>query len=173
MSRSNPRNPLPPSTPLSDVSEVVNAQKGWHFVLVLTNPRQQNPQASPTASRAKVLQLLERAKHVESLEDPALLEAWFIYAWVAAEACLELLSSRREKEKARPVGALTYIRDLAMEGELDRKDAQRLERLYKTRSAFLHSAGDFRVTKPEVKWLQGFAESLLSEVEKGERWLPN
>jgi uncharacterized protein YutE (UPF0331/DUF86 family) len=120
-------------------------------------------------SRAKILQLLNRAKHVESLEDPALLEAWFIYAWVAAEACLELLSARGEKAKTRPVGALTYIRDLAMEGELDRKDAQRLERLYKLRSAFLHSAGDVRVTTSDVEWLQCFAESLLSDEETGER----
>ncbi len=159
--------------PLSDVSELVNAQENWQFILVLTNPRQESAPASPMTSRAKALQLLSRAKHVGSLEDPALLEAWFIYAWVAAEACLELLSARGEKAKARPVGALTYIRNLAMEGELDRKDAQRLERLYKLRSAFLHSAGDVRVTTSDVEWLQRFAESLLSEEDKGERWLPN
>jgi uncharacterized protein YutE (UPF0331/DUF86 family) len=157
---------------LSDVSELVNAQKDWHFVLVLTNPRQEKTPANPATSRAKVLQLIERARHVESLEDPALLEAWFIYAWVAAEACLELLSSRSETKAKRPVGARTYIRDLAMLGELDREDAQRLERLYKTRTAFLHSAGDAKVTPGDVEWLQGFTQSLLTEAAKGQRWLP-
>jgi hypothetical protein len=154
---------------LSSISELVNAQKDWHFVLVLTNPRQEKNPASPATSRAKVLQLIERARHVESLEDPALLEAWFIYAWVAAEACLEVLATRSEKETRRSVGARTYIRDLAMGGELDRKDAQRLEKLYKARSAFLHSAGDAKVTAEDVEWLQGFTESLLSEAVNGQR----
>jgi hypothetical protein len=152
---------------LSDVSELVNAQEGWHFVLVLTNPRQEKSSATPMPSRSKVLELLERAKHIGSLEDPALLEAWFIYAWVAAEACLDLLSVRQEK--ARKMGALTYIRDLAMQGELDRKDAQRLERLYKTRSAFLHSVGDAKVAVVDVEWLQRFTESLLNDAENGQR----
>jgi uncharacterized protein YutE (UPF0331/DUF86 family) len=150
---------------LSDVSELVNAQEGWHFVLVLTNPRQEKSSMTPSTSRSKVLGLLERAKHIGSLEDPQLLEAWFIYAWVAAEACLDLLSARQEKEKTRPLGALTYIRDLAMQGELDRKDAQRLERLYKTRSAFLHSVGDAKVVAADVDWLQRFTESLLIDAE--------
>ena len=150
---------------LSDVSELVNAQEDWHFVLVLTNPRQEKSSATPITSRSKVLELLERAKHIGSLEDPALLEAWFIYAWVAVEACLDLLSVRQEK--ARPMGALTYIRDLAMQGELDRRDAQRLERLYKTRSAFLHSVGDAKVVVADVEWLQRFTESLLTDAENG------
>ena len=158
--------------PLSHISELVNARKGWQFVLVLTNPRQEKGVASPAASRAKVLQLIERAKHVESLDDPALLEAWFIYAWVAAEACLELLSSEVETQKIRPAGVMTYIRNLAMQGELDRKDAQRLERLYKARSAILHAVGDGKVNRDDVEWLQGFTESFLNEAREGERWLP-
>ena len=101
------------------------------------------------------------------------MEAWFIYAWVAAEACLELLAKRSEKETRRPMGAQTYIRDLAMEGELDRKDAQRLEKLYKARTTFLHSPGETKVTVSDVEWLQAFTESLLSEAGKGQRGLPS
>jgi uncharacterized protein YutE (UPF0331/DUF86 family) len=150
---------------ISDVSELVNAQKDWHFVLVLTNPREQKSPASSAASHQRVLHLIDRAKHVENLQDPSLLEAWFIYAWVAMEACLELVSGRAGKAGIRPTGALTQIRDLAMTGNVDRKDAQRLERLYKARSAFLHAVGDARITKKDVEWLQEFAATLLRETE--------
>jgi hypothetical protein len=158
---------------LTEISELVNAQKDWQFVLVFTNPRQEKAPTSPATSPARVAQLLNKARHVASLEDPALLEAWFIYAWVAAEASLEFLAARDKKNARRPTGALTYIRNLAMQGELDRKDAQRLEQLYKVRSAFLHSGSDARVTAGDVEWLQGFAESLLIATENDERWLSN
>jgi uncharacterized protein YutE (UPF0331/DUF86 family) len=157
---------------LSDLSELINAQKDWQFVLVLTNPRQEKFPSNSMTSRAKVLQLLKRARHVESLDDPTLVEAWFIYAWVAAEACLDLVSTSAQADrerKGRPMGALTYVRDLAMEGELDRKDAQRLVRLYKTRSAFLHSTSEAGVMADDVKWLQAFTESLLSGAAKDQR----
>jgi hypothetical protein len=145
---------------LASISELINAQKDWQFVLVVTNPKDQPIQAKTTSS-SKAREFLEKSKQLIGLNDGTLLEASFIYAWIATEASLRLLM-RRSGEQNRPQqSTLSLIRDAAIIGELDREDAQHLEKLYKLRSSIMHAVDDSAPSANDVQWLSHLANSIL------------
>jgi len=146
---------------LSSVSDLVNAQRGWQFVLVVTNPRSPQPPEGET-SIGKAQSFLDKARALGT-QDETHTQASFLFAWVALEAALRRLFEASLTEK-KPRSGWTLIRDAAIAGQLDRRDAQELDRLYKVRSSLLH-AGDALGPRPQdVVLLQRVVEECMRQI---------
>jgi len=145
---------------LSAVAERVNAQSGWQFVLVFTNPKKSELTPSfPTAEKTE--ELLRKSRSMGSLT-PAHVEAAFLFAWSALEATVRLLPT--EKGEGRPVSTpWTLIRDAAMEGLIARDDALVLERLFKLRNSLLHAGDEPMPVEDDVESLRRITEELLHQ----------
>lgn len=143
---------------LSQIAELVNAQPGWQFVLVFTNPREVSPVSSqPSAQKARGL--LEKSRAMRG-QDQAHLEAAFLFAWVALEASLHLLPEGRKSTKT-PTTPWTLIRNAVMEGYIDRDDAEVLDRFFKIRNSLLHAGSEVSPSAPEVEKLRRIAEEII------------
>jgi hypothetical protein len=135
---------------LSKVSELVNAQDGWQFVLVFTNPREP-ALTTELGSVAKVRELVSKSQAIGK-HDAAHTEASFLFAWAALETSLRLLQDERKGGK-QPTTPWTQIRDATIAGYLDRKDAQTLERLSKVRNSLLHAGSEAPPTSQDIDLL--------------------
>jgi hypothetical protein len=146
---------------LSGVSELINAQKDWQFVLVLTNPRE-TPLVRSTFSAAKVSDLLNKSRALREREDSVHVEAAFLFAWAAVEASLRLFPEK-EIGRRQPSTPSTLIRNAAMAGRLERKEAQELERLFRIRNSLLHAGDDRPPTSADVDLLYRVATASIRE----------
>lgn len=143
---------------LSEIAELVNAQPGWQFVLVFTNPRESSPVPTrPSAQKAR--ELLQKSRALRG-QDQAHIEAAFLFAWVALEASLHLLPERRKSTKT-PTTPWTLIRNAAMEGYIGRDDAEVLDRLFKLRNSLLHAGNETSPSSKEVEDLRKIAEEII------------
>ena len=145
-------------TRLSRIAERVNAEPGWQFVLVFTNPREQTSEAT-TPRRDKVQELLLKSRTL-GLATPAHVEASFLFAWVAFESSLRLLPAG--KRGARAISTpWTLVRDAATDGLLARRDARDIERMLKMRNAILHGGDLASPTSADVASLQDLTTEIL------------
>lgn len=143
---------------LSEIAELVNAQPGWQFVLVFTNPRESSPvRTRPSAQKAR--ELLQKSRALRG-QDQAHIEAAFLFAWVALEASLHLLPEGRKSMKT-PTNPWTRIRNAAMEGYIGRDDAEELDRLFKLRNSLLHAGNEASPSFKEVEDLRKIAEEII------------
>jgi hypothetical protein len=82
---------------------------------------------------------------------------------IALEATLKRLLETSLTEK-RPRSGWTLVRDAAMAGQLDRRDAQELDRLFRVRNSLLH-ASDIPGPVPEdVSLIQRVIEEVLHQI---------
>lgn len=143
---------------LSEIAELVNAQPGWQFVLVFTNPRELSPVPThPSAQKAR--ELLQKSLALNG-QDQAHIEAAFLFAWVAIEASLHLLPEGRKSTKT-PTTPWTLIRNAVMEGFIGREDAAVLDRLFKLRNSLLHAGNEVSPSYKEVEALRKIAEEII------------
>lgn len=144
---------------LAPISELVNSQAGWQFVLVLTNPRERKV-AFTHINLSRVQELLARVSELGS-RDEAHTEASFLFAWAALESLLRSINS---KESAGPDSnsPWTLIRNSTMAGVIAREDALRLQDLSSIRNALVHGA-DQPLPRPEdVQFLQKLIKGILA-----------
>ena len=145
-------------TRLSRIAERVNAERGWQFVLVFTNPREQTTETK-APSRGRVQDLLLKSRAL-GLVTPVHVEASFLFAWVAFESSLRLLPAG--KRGARVVSTpWTLVRDAATDGSLARRDARDIERMLKMRNAILHGGDLTPPTISDVASLQALTAEIL------------
>jgi hypothetical protein len=148
---------------LSAVSDLVNSQDKWKFVLVLTNPRKaEEVSGGSDLSMERVRQYLEKSTMVQEHDGQASTDAAFLFAWVAVETSLRLLYRSESDEST--ASALTLIRNAVMDGRLERRNAQLLGDLMKVRSSLLHAGNDRLPTNSDVNVLRRVTEGLLTEI---------
>lgn len=143
---------------ISEVAELVNAQPAWSFVLVLTNPRTAMAEATK-ANASKAESLLEKSIAIGT-KDAAHSQAAFLFAWTAFEAAWRLISDERKTNKDR-YPFVSSIRDAAMAGAVDRKDAQWLEGLFRIRNSLLHAEDEITPTGEEIERLRQFVMTII------------
>lgn len=144
---------------LALVAERVNAQSGWKFVLVLTNPRERKlPQVDIPTGKAR--ELLQKSVSIGT-GDEAHAEASFLMAWIALEAAVMALPENRGKRRKAPTSPWTLIRDAAIHGYVARVDVQKLNALYRTRSLLLHAGDVASPTEVEVELVRSVVRELI------------
>ena len=148
---------------LSQVAERVNAQPGWQFVLVFTNPRE----LSGTAGQPSVEKVEELLKKSRSFghQKPAHVEAAFLFAWSALEVAARLLPVPRKATRAIST-PWTLIRDAAIVGLIGRDEARVLERLFRLRNSILHAGEEPAPDDTDLATLIGMAEDLLRQAQE-------
>jgi hypothetical protein len=149
------------SPQLSKISEIVNSQPKWQFILVLANPRESRTVVSQKASFNLPL-ALERSKKLARSLDSDLNDAALVYAWAAFELALVRLLEE-DKQGSLRLGS-SMLRDAAIEGHISRTDQSKLEAIYRKRNQSLHGDVPPKVRKSEIRWLNQLAETLASQL---------
>lgn len=154
---------------LNAMSSLVSAHPGWRFVVMAPPPKEQllPGESLSVITQEAIERRLEEARTLENTGHP---EAALLIAWAAIEASLRLLSYREGISLARPDTG-TLLRNLSSEGLLDRVTFQRLNELFKRRSALAHGfrhergdeAGD---TSRLLRDTWSLSNTLLNELRK-------
>jgi hypothetical protein len=124
---------------LAQISDIVEKNEGWSFLLVYTNPRSKSQtapsgQVSPRATIIESLTNAQRWVDKGSEVEPA---ATLLWLWSILEAAI-LNASRLETDKSRPRTPRTLIRDAVIEGLISDKSFEFLERLMRVRNEVAH-----------------------------------
>jgi REase_AHJR-like len=142
------------------LASAINAQPGWLFELVVTNPTnpdivEKNAEVMPSA------EIKERIQLVCNLINNEQEEAAVILAWSAVEATLRLVSQQQNVKFVKKP-SLLVIKELYSLGIISQEDYKLLEEGMHYRNLSAHG---FRVTRPMpdlVVKLIRMAEKLLS-----------
>jgi uncharacterized protein YutE (UPF0331/DUF86 family) len=144
---------------LTALAGAVNAQPGWRFELVVTNP------ASPKIAEenAEVMlpaEIKERIQLVRDLFNKKQEEAAAILVWSAMEATLRLVGQHQGVELAKKP-SLLIIKELYSLGIISREDYELLEEGMRSRNLIAHGFRSAKPTTELVKKLIGTVEKLL------------
>ena len=149
---------------LSSVSELVNSQPGWTFVLVVTNPRQDE---SPDATIAfDVAQRLLNKAQVLGTDSPTHTEASFLFTWLALETVLKALLRSDLPKKTVPSDTWTLVRNAAIAGQIDRDDVHVLDKFYAIRNSLLHDGHAVDLHEKDVATLRTLVKKALREANE-------
>lgn len=143
-----------------EIAAQVAKQPGWRFELVVTGPRRERQFDEQEPWELPVIDgYLEQVRRLLETENR---EAAFLLLWANTEALL-----RRVAEKERlQVGRLSpsqLVRELAMQGLLERFDYLALERAATLRNGLVHGMGSPKVEPALLDNLLGVIEGLRED----------
>ena len=149
---------------LSSVSELVNSQPGWKFVLVITNPRHgESPDAKTALDVAQ--RLLDKGQRLGS-DSHTHTEASFLFTWIALETVLKAFLRTDLPKKTVPSDGRTLVRNAAMAGQIDRDDVRVLDRFYAIRNALLHGGDAQDLHDNDVAALRTLVKKTLRQANE-------
>ena len=151
---------------LSDVSETIERQRGWEFVLVMTNAREPTgpdfpaPLADVDELRQAVGDLLDLYK-LSKKEKGRYSHAVLLSAWAIVEGVLRmyLYAGKGGRQQVRSPHSL--VRDGVMLGFLEMEDGEFLDRMASARNRVAHGAVSERVSADDLERLVRRCRSIL------------
>ena len=148
---------------LSEIANLVEAQKGWEFrVFYISPPGEVKPDLSaPTASEL-ASGIAEARVLLESGHERAAL----VIAWSLLEAIARLITSQEERIRARPLSPVQAVQTLAEMGYLEEVDARRLRELTSLRNAVIHGGLGTVVPANDVAQLIHDLEEITHNLDK-------
>jgi len=150
------------------IADVIRAQEGWDFVLVVTNPKDVGGReiASASPSMAAPHRLLDQAEHLLGAGgDWEFAEAALLVAWAGFEAVLRL-SLARLYGREKPLPPLSLLRDSIMYGVVSKEDSQAVEHAAEVRNALAHGYQPLPVEPQLARRLVELGRTILAETER-------
>jgi uncharacterized protein YutE (UPF0331/DUF86 family) len=145
---------------LRDLAAIVNAQPGWRFDLVVSNP-QIWPDAIPSdASERDVSEIRSLTDSAARLLSLGELEAACLIAWSAAEAAMRQVARREAIELERNDSEFV-LKTLYAEGILSRGDYEQLQKSMRIRNALAHGLKYDRLPPRMPEYLTKVVDRLL------------
>jgi hypothetical protein len=114
------------------ISERVERQPGWRFVLV--SPEEPASGFGNTPADTEIKRLIKEARALTEEGHP---EAALLLAWAALEGGMRVAASREGVEVQRP-DTWSLMRELVSAGLIDRQKFSQLSEVFKLRSALAH-----------------------------------
>ena len=150
----------------SHMADYIKNQKGWDFILVMTNPKdKQDIRASGILPNSRhAIELFEQAESVlGSGKGVAFNNASLLIAWAGIEAAIRYYLNTIYKTNDFG-GPQTLIRDAVMYGIVSRKDGEFLESIMLVRNSLSHGLQGRKVLKNQVKRLIKIGKNILNEL---------
>jgi hypothetical protein len=151
---------------LPSKAEIVNAQPGWRFDVVILEQLpsvEQLALASAAPSRKQIKGLINHAERSALAGDSL---SAFLVAWAGLEAAMRHLSRLADIAPARPTGATVLIRSLFSSGFLSSEELERLDEANQMRNQIVHGLSAPRIRRVDVDYVIVLARRLLEEDHK-------
>lgn len=153
------------SSSLKGIADIVNAQKGWEFVLVVTNPKEQPIRTA--SGEINIASISDSFKKFISLSNRADFSIYsdmlFVYGWSVLEGLL--LASLKEQElfltslKSRAV-----LRESFSYGLLASNDYSLLTKLVSKRNSLIHGEFGIDVSSNDLSFLRSIVQRLYHKL---------
>jgi hypothetical protein len=149
----------------SHIADSVRNQKGWDFVLVMTNPRSKSniePSGEIPGSQHALQQLTEAEQVLSAGTEGQFVNAAFLVAWAGLEAAIRYSLSRlykRDKSVSQP----TLVRDAGMYGVISRQDSEFIEIAMRARNSIAHGYQDVTISKGDIRRIIEIGRRVLAE----------
>ena len=151
---------------ISDVSELIERQQGWQFVLVMTNARESIGPDFPVPladfdELKNALNSLLDLYELSNVSDGQYSHAVLLSAWAIVEGVLRkyLYTGAHVAQQVRSPQSL--VRDSVMVGLLQMEDGEFLDKMASARNRVAHGAVNERVTVQDLERLVQWCKSML------------
>ncbi|SAK56194.1 hypothetical protein AWB76_02247 [Caballeronia temeraria] len=151
---------------LARISDMINAQEGWQFLFILSNPRSRHLPIVGRKSASRWREYLEKSRY-SVLQEPELVDAALLFAWASLEAIVRETLQRdetrgREESFESP---LSQMRDAVILGLLSRDALPRLESIWQIRTCIVHAVDGPPASIADVNFLQDRVREVNELVE--------
>jgi Holliday junction resolvase len=155
---------------ISKIVDTIEKERGWRFILVMTNPRVPTveaiqpavPELSDLQSAYNRLLKLEELSHNYKNEfDHAIL----LSAWSIVEGALRMYNYTG-KSKTPVRSSRSVVRDAVMIGFITQKEGEFLDYIAGIRNPLAHGAVNSKISAASLNKLVKLCKSLVSEVKK-------
>ena len=152
---------------LSDVSKTIERQRGWEFILVMTNARLPREPDFPV-HLAEINDLRDAFRRVEELYEQCKKDggkyshAILLSVWAIMEGVLRmyLYTGKRKRQQVRSAHSL--VRDAVMLGFLELEEGEFFDRMATARNRVAHGVVTERVSAADLERLVRQCRLLLS-----------
>ena len=146
----------------------VNAEPGWRFDLVITNPSPWPDKVAKDAREFEVDEIRARVPEARRALAHGLVEPACLFAWALAEAAMRHLA--RDLGILPPVlGASEVLGQLYSVGNLGPRELKRLERFLTIRNAVAHGMATPDLDEGKVAEILAMTEKFLASAEARHR----
>ncbi len=153
---------------LSSIVDAIEKKRGWHFILVMTNPRD----SSAASAQLPIPELEELRLSYKKLSNLIALssrygndfdQAILLLAWSIIEGTLRMYNySGRTKTPVR--SPRSVVRDAVMYGFITQKEGEFLDFIADIRNRVAHGAVETKIRDASLQKLVKLCKSLVSEV---------
>ena len=150
---------------LTDVADTVRSQKGWDFILVMTNPQQkefENDKESSFELENAHSHLKEAEALIEVDKQGQFTRAALLIAWAGLEAALRYSLSELY-HRDRPLNLTSLIRDSTIYGVISRDDSDTIEAIMRKRNSVTHGYGGLVPTEEDIQKIINIGRRILLE----------
>lgn len=151
---------------LSVVSERIEREPGWRFMLVMTNPRSPREPEFPVPL-AQLGDLRDAVRRVERLHEQfrsgetGYEHAVLLLAWSVVEGILRVYLYTGKGNNAQARSGQSLVRDAVMLGFVELEDGEFLDRMAPVRNRIVHGVVSERVSGPDLDRLVRMCRSLI------------
>ncbi len=151
---------------LSDVSETIERQPGWRFMVVMTNPRSPRERDFPVPL-AELDDLREAVRRVEKLHEQfrngeaGYEQAVLLLAWTVVEGALRMYLYTGKRRQVQVQLGQSLVRDAVMLGFVELEDGEFLDRMASVRNRVAHGVVSERVSDADLDRLVRVCRSLV------------
>lgn len=150
----------------SHIADSIRNQKGWDFVLVMTNPKAKStvePSGTIPGYQYALQQLAEAEQVLSAGAGGGFRNAALLVAWAGLEAAIRYTLSR-QYERDKPVSLPTLVRDAGMYGVISRRDSEFIEGSMKVRNSIAHGYQGVAISKGHIRRIVEVGRKVLLEM---------